>query len=178
MNEVELRVHLIDRIQRDRRPTHYVLVDCTTQRLQLCSGEKILQTFIISSAKNGLGTVNGSFKTPPGLHEVSAVIGAGAAEGLLFKGRIAQPLCAEIEHRAVSTGVDTITSRILRLNGLEAGLNQGGDCDSFARYIYIHGTAEEGLLGQAVSQGCVRMANADVMLLASQLAPRALVHIR
>ncbi len=31
------------------------------------------------------------------------------------------------------------------------------------RYIYIHGTNQEHLLGQPASCGCIRMANTDVI---------------
>ena len=58
---------------------------------------------------------------------------------------------------------DLITSRILRLEGLEPGINQGPGCDSYERYIYFHGTNHEDQLGQAVSIGCIRMANADII---------------
>ena len=36
-----------------------------------------------------------------------------------------------------------ITTRILWLEGLEPGFNRGGNVDSHARYIYIHGTADQ-----------------------------------
>ena len=48
---------------------------------------------------------------------------------------------------------DVITSRILWLDGLEDGVNKGGDVDSKERFIYIHGTAEEGLIGKPASIG-------------------------
>ena len=34
---------------------------------------------------------------------------------------------------------------------------------SFDRYIYIHGTPEEWLLGEKASKGCIRMSNTDVI---------------
>ena len=34
--------------------------------------------------------------------------------------------------------------------------------NSYQRYIYIHGTPEEGLIGTPASHGCIRMTNADV----------------
>ena len=37
--------------------------------------------------------------------------------------------------------------------------------DSYNRYIYIHGTHEEGLIGQKASHGCIRMFNQDVIYL-------------
>ena len=58
---------------------------------------------------------------------------------------------------------DWVLSRILWLDGLEPGRNQGGEVDSHARYIYIHGTDEEHLLGHPASHGCIRMATADVI---------------
>jgi len=57
---------------------------------------------------------------------------------------------------------DLILSRILRLRGLEPGRNAGPGCDSYARYIYIHGTNQEHRLGRPASHGCIRMSNRDV----------------
>ena len=42
------------------------------------------------------------------------------------------------------------------------GVNRGPGRDSLERYIYVHGTNHEALLGRAASHGCVRMANDDV----------------
>ena len=57
---------------------------------------------------------------------------------------------------------DLILTRILTLDGLEDGVNRGQGRDSLARYIYLHGTNHEGLLGRPVSHGCVRLSNDDV----------------
>ena len=62
---------------------------------------------------------------------------------------------------------DVIQTRILWLTGLEEGKNKGGSVDSFSRYIYIHGTPEEWLLGEKASKGCIRMSNKDVIELFS-----------
>jgi hypothetical protein len=56
-----------------------------------------------------------------------------------------------------------ITSRILRLRGLEMGKNCGEGRDSYKRYIYIHGSNHEDRIGQPFSGGCVEMLNADVI---------------
>jgi lipoprotein-anchoring transpeptidase ErfK/SrfK len=37
--------------------------------------------------------------------------------------------------------------------------------DSMQRFIYIHGTNEENLLGSPASHGCIRMANQDILAL-------------
>ena len=55
-----------------------------------------------------------------------------------------------------------VCSIILWLVGLEEGLNKGEGIDSYNRYIYIHGTSEEGLLGKPASHGCIRMKNKEV----------------
>ncbi len=60
---------------------------------------------------------------------------------------------------------DLVTTRILWLKGLEAGKNKGSGIDSYRRYIYIHGTAEEHLIGRPASHGCIRMYNNDVIKL-------------
>ena len=67
------------------------------------------------------------------------------------------------ESNLYDANADTITSRILWLEGLEEGFNKGGNLDSKYRYIYIHGTHEEGLIGQKASHGCIRMFNNDVI---------------
>nr|MCU0320079.1 L,D-transpeptidase [Flavobacteriales bacterium] len=51
------------------------------------------------------------------------------------------------------------------------GVNQGPGVDSKARYIYIHGTANERAIGTACSMGCVRMLNRDVIQLFELVAP-------
>jgi lipoprotein-anchoring transpeptidase ErfK/SrfK len=72
---------------------------------------------------------------------------------------------------------DWILTRILWLEGLQPGVNQGGEVDSFSRYIYIHGTNHEELLGQPASHGCVRMSNLDVLLLFDAVETGSLVWI-
>jgi lipoprotein-anchoring transpeptidase ErfK/SrfK len=73
---------------------------------------------------------------------------------------------------------DEITSRILWLDGLEEGVNRGGDNDTYSRYIYIHGTTDEKRIGQPVSAGCIRMTNDDVIELFDEVLVDDLVLIR
>ena len=60
---------------------------------------------------------------------------------------------------------------MITLDGLEEGWNRGPGRDSLARFIYLHGTNREDLLGTPASHGCVRMANADILHLFDLLAP-------
>ena len=99
----------------------------------------------------------------PGLHQVAEKIGDAQPSGMIFSGRQPTGEIAEPLHGDQDCGEDLITSRILWLEGLEPGVNQGGDVDTHDRYIYIHGTNEEGRIGQTVSHGCIRMTNSDVI---------------
>jgi lipoprotein-anchoring transpeptidase ErfK/SrfK len=45
-------------------------------------------------------------------------------------------------------------------------------------HIGFHGTNQEDLIGQAVSHGCIRMRNQDVMALYEQVAPGTTVNVR
>ena len=92
-------------------------------------------------------------------------IGKNLPFGAILKGREWTGALANIIKEPIDTEFDVVTSRILWLSGLEEGLNLGPGVDSKSRYIYIHGTAEEGLIGRPASDGCVRMYNNDVISL-------------
>jgi len=85
---------------------------------------------------------------------------------------------AEIQINPNDTEDDFVTSRILWLDGLENGINRGVGVDSYSRYIYIHGTHEEGLIGQKASHGCIRMFNNDVIELFDMVSEGTKVQIR
>lgn len=147
------------------------------QQLLCCvnASENPIQYYSISTSRYGLGQKEGSLQTPLGIHKIAQKIGDHEPLGCVFKDQIAtKELCRPDEYEG---GSDVITSRILRLQGLQPGLNQGGDVDSFQRYIYIHGTADEAHIGQPASIGCIRMKNSDVMALYDRVEPGDLVII-
>ena len=72
---------------------------------------------------------------------------------------------------------DYITSRIIRLSGLEDGHNKGGNVDTFDRYIYIHGTPHIDKLGRPESHGCIRMSDENVIKLFNLVKLKELVLI-
>ena len=81
-----------------------------------------------------------------------------------------QPVPGEIlrpEQWRSDGGRDYVLTRILWLDGLEYGKNRGPGADSHSRYIYLHGTNQEHLLGQPASHGCIRLSNHDVMVVYS-----------
>ena len=153
------------------------VVNIGAQRLDYYRDGKRLAEYPISTAKQGVGNKEGSYQTPIGAHYVRDKIGADSPSGMIFKGRIESGKLAKIESRPERTGEELVTTRILRLSGLEPGINSGAGIDSYKRYIYIHGTHEEGLIGQPASHGCVRMRNQDVVKLFNELPERALVLI-
>ena len=148
----------------------WLLIDIERQLLYLIESAEIQQQFTISSSKYGVGCEQDSFKTPYGAHVIADYIGDSQPLGAVFSARQATGEVAEIIQTKQATEQDLILTRILRLQGLEPGLNCGPGIDSFERFIYIHGTHEEGLIGNPASHGCIRMANEDIVRLFAQVS--------
>ena len=155
-----------------------IIVDISEQRLYLYNNDNLVQSFPVSTSKYGEGQIENSFKTPLGLHEIKIKIGDKAPINTIFTARVNTNKTAEIQVNPNDTEDDFVTSRILWLDGLENGLNRGVGVDSYSRYIYIHGTHEEGLIGQKASHGCIRMFNNDVIDLFDLVSEGTKVQIR
>lgn len=134
-----------------------------TQRLFLLENQRLIQRFVISTAKNGAGEEKGSEKTPRGHHFIRAKIGGNAPAGAVFVGRRFTGEIYNAKLALENPNRDWILSRILWLCGREIGKNRLGNVDTFARYIYIHGAPDDSTFGVAQSHGCIRMKNADVI---------------
>lgn len=141
----------------------HIEVDISEQRLYLKENGLIKASYPISTSKYGEGSVENSFKTPLGKHSIKEMIGEEAQINTIFSARINTNRSATIIDQFEDTENDYVTSRIMWLDGEEDGFNKGGNVDSFRRYIYIHGTHEEGLIGTKASHGCIRMFNYDVV---------------
>ena len=141
----------------------HIEVDISEQRLYLIENSVIKASYPISTSKYGEGSIENSFKTPLGKHSIKEMIGEEAEINTIFTSRINTKRSATIIDQFEDTDNDYVTSRIMWLDGEEDGLNKGGNVDSFRRYIYIHGTHEEGLIGTKASHGCIRMFNYDVI---------------
>ena len=155
-------------------PTKFILVaHISSQTLSLFEDGKFVKTFSCSTSRFGIGQVEGSNRTPLGLHRIAEKIGVGEPAGTVFKsreivGHTSQPEFADAK----------ITTRILWLEGLEPGFNQGGNVDSHHRYIYIHGTADQKSIGTPASHGCIHLADADLIPLFDLLPSGTLVWIQ
>lgn len=138
-------------------------INIAQQVLRLFDGDTLLFSASVSTAKNGAGEWQGSECTPRGEHEIHALFGEGCAEDTVFVGRQPTGEVYSDELAAEHPERDWILSRIIWLNGLEPGLNQGGEVDSKERFIYIHGTPDSEPVGVPMSHGCIRMRNHDVV---------------
>lgn len=132
-----------------------LLIDSSTQKADLFDGNTLLKSYVISTAKNGLGCKEGSFCTPIGKHVVSEKIGGALPVKTILKGRLST---SKLWSENDNTSDDLVLTRILWLEGVE---KHNGNTKE--RYIYLHGTNHENMLGQAVSHGCVRFSNLDII---------------
>jgi hypothetical protein len=145
-----------------------LIVSIKQQRLYHQKEGKSVKTYVASTSLKTPSCKEDSLGTPWGLHEVCEVIGAKQPLGMVFQGRMPIGLhywdCEEAMQQK-----NLITSRILRLNGLQEGLNRGGKQDTFNRFVYLHGTNHEDRLGKPASSGCIQLGNQEVIELANKI---------
>lgn len=153
--------------------TIIALVNVAKQQMSLYIDTKELVRFPVSTAKKGTGNRENSLQTPLGLHRIREKIGEGAPIRRIFRDRIDtgldSPANDQVENR--------ILTRILRLEGLEDGINRGPGIDTWERYIYIHGTNREDLIGTPFSHGCICMKNKDILKMFAMVEEGTLVVI-
>lgn len=145
-------------------------VSIQDQKLYLKSGDKIIKTYPVSTAKNGPGEIRDSECTPRGKHVIAEKIGDGCEINTVFVGRRPTGEIYRPELRGAHPDRDWILTRILWLRGTEDGINKNGEVDSYRRYIYIHGSPDDVEMGKPGSRGCIRMRNRDVIELFDKIA--------
>lgn len=151
-----------------------IIIDLQQQQMLL---PKLNKHYVVSTGKNGIGEQENSGKTPRGWHCVANKFGHGLAKNAVF---IARQATGEIYSPELANEFPTrdwILTRILWLAGLEPGFNCGEGCDTYQRYIYIHGTPDTEPMGVAESHGCIRMCNEDILELFELIPERALVYL-
>jgi hypothetical protein len=154
------------------KSTKSLKISIKKQKLYLLAKGKIIKSYSVSTSRFGTGNQYASNKTPLGLHRISNKIGKNALSGDIFKRRRNTHKRARLNY-----GDDFITTRILRLEGLEKGFNKGKNVDTFRRCIYIHGTPDENLIGKPASGGCIRMKNRDIIELFDSIPRGSLVEV-
>jgi lipoprotein-anchoring transpeptidase ErfK/SrfK len=143
-----------------------IVVSIDQQKLWHIRGQ-VCETYVVSTARAGRGCIEDSHQTPDGLHQVAEKIGDGAFPGMVFKARQST---GKLASEWATPEDNLITSRILWLEGLEPGHNQGVAADGKVvdtrrRFVYIHGTNQAAKLGQPNSHGCVLLSDTDVIRL-------------
>jgi UDP-N-acetylmuramate--alanine ligase len=166
---------IYEKLRRDLADPHelFLVVSIETQTLLVCRNDTIVERYNASTSRFGAGNRENSLKTPLGIHRIKEKFGDGAPPGRVFRDR--EDTGEDWDHR--TTGENLILTRILRLEGLEEGINKGAGVDSFERYIYIHGTGREDLIGTPLSHGCVCLRNHDVIRLFETVKEGTLVSI-
>ncbi|MCK4842276.1 MAG: L,D-transpeptidase [Methylococcales bacterium] len=144
-------------------PDQYLHVSIANQQLSLIKNNALIQTYSISTAKNGVGEKMGSECTPRGWHKIRAKIGASQPLNSVFVGRRPTGEIYNPDLNQKYPQRDWILTRILWLGGLESGKNHYGQVDSTWRYIYIHGCPDNLIKGMPESHGCIRMKNQDIV---------------
>jgi L,D-transpeptidase YbiS len=148
----------------------FIRIDIPSQRLVFAQSGKVECEYPVSTGAKGVGCEAGSFKTPTGMHRIRLKIGEGRPLGAVFVRRRPTGDVFSPNVDNALPGRDWILTRILWLQGLESGLNRGGNVDTLRRYIYIHGTADHGMENPPTSHGCVRMYNSHIIDLFSRVS--------
>ena len=156
-----------------------VNINISNQYLDLVDDNGIvIRHYSISSARNGVGELNGSYCTPRGRHIIRAKIGAGQPFNTVFVERRPTGETFSPDLARAYPGRDWILTRILWLSGCERGYNRMGQVDTMRRAIYIHGSPDTADMGKPGSRGCIRMQNRDIVELFDLVPVRTPVEIR
>ena len=138
-----------------------------------------MKTYTISTGKNPPSCVENSNGTPLGLHVICEKIGGDEPIDTVFVSRLSTGKSwRELKASGEPPEKARVTSRIMRLKGLEEGVNVGPGVDSYARFIYIHGTVFEERIGSPTSAGCITLLNRDVIELFAAVPVGTLVYIK
>lgn len=131
-------------------------VSIADQEVRLHDDGEVILTLPASTSKFGVGTEEGSHRTPLGQFRICEKYGSLAPEGTIFKGRKPCGIWSPKEEG----DQDLVLTRIFRLESDQPGLE-----NTYQRYIYFHGTNQQARIGQPASHGCIRLKNADIIRL-------------
>lgn len=165
-------VHTANNYTLTKKNTTYnelLYVSVKEQKMHHILNNRVIKIYTISTAEKGVGNIKNSEQTPLGLHSIKEKYGNTTPLNGRMIGRVFYGQIATIYNDSSRSKKDDVTTRILWLSGEEEGINKGGNVDSYQRYIYIHGTSEEGRLGTPSSHGCIRMKNTDVLELYNKI---------
>lgn len=145
------------------KKNHFILIYGKSQKQYVFKKNKkndfdILKKYDVSTGRNGFGNKPKSGKTSLGSFRIHKKYGDNAPIGTSFVYLANTNKIEGIEKLPKRTKKRLLLTRIITLNGLDME-----NRNMFERGIYIHGTNEEGLIGQPASDGCIGMINRDVI---------------
>ena len=138
------------------------------QTLDLFKDGILIKTYTVSTGEKGMGFTENSFRTPTGNFQIADKIGGDQPIYTRFDARVPVGIWKKGEHSAH----DLILTRVIRIQGLDPE-----NANTYDRYIYIHGTNREDLLGKPASHGCIRLANDDMIDLFDEVDVDTTLHI-
>lgn len=154
-------------MEQNNNSIRHIVINIAKQNLCLYEHNAEISQYQVSTAKNGIGSRQDSGCTPLGEHIIAQKIGGDQPINSVFVGRVPTNEVYSADFGKLHPERDWILSRILWLAGLEEGINKGcndkGGCDTYQRYIYIHGTPDDEAMDMPLSHGCVRMRNQDII---------------
>lgn len=156
-------------------PLDCLYVSIALQTMYFYRDCKLKQQYIISTSKHGISQERNSYGTPLGLHVIADKIGDNSAKNTVFIAR--QDTGKNVREFADWKTKGYVTTRIFRLKGLQKGYNSGDNVDTYERYVYIHGLANEDKAGIPSTNGCIGMKNDDIIELYSTINLGAFVLI-
>ncbi len=154
-----------------------LICDLKTNQMYLCCllgpGIKIIDQFLFSYSRAPLCNLQDSLGTPWGLHVICEKIGNNIPKNGEFIARKFTGQIIPIAQRESEKA--HITTRILRLKGMQWGINKGMNlalhrsCDTYQRCVYIHGTNLENFIPKPLSNGCLLLKSQDLLRLFQQI---------
>jgi len=148
----------LEKSNHDSKPR--LIIKTELQCAELWEDKQLVKSYRISTALNGLGCRENSFCTPSGKLKVASKIGEGLPLGAVLRSRVptGEIWSSEAGHPLANSTEDLVLTRLLWLAGAEVH-----NANTLGRFVYLHGTNQESLLGQPASHGCIRFSNSDIL---------------
>lgn len=147
----------------------HIYISIQDQTLTLTQANGDTRTYPVSTAKNGIGTEPNSYKTPTGNFTIAEKHGHDHHTHTAF---CARKPTGTYDPANPQPDSDLILARILWLDGCDPD-----NANTKDRFIYIHGTNHETLIGTPASQGCIRMKKDDIVELFDLVPEHTPIHI-
>jgi lipoprotein-anchoring transpeptidase ErfK/SrfK len=147
-----------------------LIISVKDQKAYFYANHSLINIYEISTATKGTGQLSGSDQTPLGEHIVYEKDAANTPYAGRLVGRKYDGHITTIYYDKSSPSQIYITTRVIRIMGLEQGYNKGKNkngqvVDTYERFIYLQGSNIDGRLGTPSSGGSIHFSNLDIMRL-------------